>query len=219
MVRVEFHCHTIYSKDSLTQPQNLINTCRRKGIHKVVITDHNTIQGAEIAQQIAPDLVIIGEEIMTTEGELLAFFLSEEIPAGLSPQETLDRLRAQEAFVSVSHPFDHLRAGHWHPEHLRSIVPDLDAIEVFNARCIRSSFNEQAQEFAQEHKLPGTVGSDAHAAFELGQASMLLPDFQNAADLRAVIHQGQPELKISGPWVRLVSRYAVLYKKLFNPTY
>jgi len=32
MLKVEFHCHTIYSKDSLLPPEGLLEACRRKGI-------------------------------------------------------------------------------------------------------------------------------------------------------------------------------------------
>jgi len=66
---VEFHCHTVFSKDSLTSPRKLVETCRRRGIDRVVVTDHNTISGALAAQVIDPELVIVGEEIMTTKGE------------------------------------------------------------------------------------------------------------------------------------------------------
>src|SRR5271157_2003852 len=106
---VEFHCHTVFSKDSLTSPQKLVDTCRRKGIDRVIVTDHNTIEGARAAQLIDPERVIIGEEIMTTRGEILAAFVTKEIPARLSPIETIKRLRDQDAFISVSHPFDEWR--------------------------------------------------------------------------------------------------------------
>ena len=118
MPRMEFHCHTIYSKDSLTPPQRLAEACRRKGIDRVVITDHNTIAGAKIAQAADPERVIVGEEIMTTRGEILAAFVTTEIPALLTPGETIERLREQGAFISVSHPFDAWRKGGWEEEDL-----------------------------------------------------------------------------------------------------
>ena len=65
---LEFHCHTHASKDSLTLPADLIAAARRKGIDRVVVTDHNSIAGAREAQAIDPELIIIGEEIMTTKG-------------------------------------------------------------------------------------------------------------------------------------------------------
>ncbi|MBI3739924.1 MAG: PHP domain-containing protein, partial [Chloroflexi bacterium] len=177
MLRVEFHCHTIFSKDSLTPPQKLVDVSRRKGIDRVIVTDHNTIAGARAAQSLDPERVIVGEEIMTTRGEILAAFLTEEIPALLTPQETIRRLRAQNAFISVSHPFDAWRSGGWKEEDLLEIIPLVDAIEVYNSRCMLPSFNRRAAEFARKHHLAGTVGSDAHAAFELGQSLVLLDPF------------------------------------------
>jgi predicted metal-dependent phosphoesterase TrpH len=211
---VEFHCHTIYSIDSLTRPENLVKTCRRKGIDRVVVTDHNTILGARAAQAIDPELVIVGEEIATTRGEILASFVMEEIPRGLTPQETIRRLKDQGAFISVSHPFDEWRSGHWQVEDLLEIVPDVDAIEVYNSRCVLPRFNREARQFAEKHHLAGTVGSDAHAAFELGQSLMVLEPFDGPEGMRSVIRRGVPRVRRSSAWVRLTSRYAVVYKKL-----
>jgi predicted metal-dependent phosphoesterase TrpH len=211
---VEFHCHTIFSKDSLTRPADLVITCRRKGIDRVVVTDHNTISGARAAQAIDPDLVIVGEEIMTTRGEILAAFVREKIPKGLTPQETIRRLKDQGAFISVSHPFDEWRKGHWREEYLLEILPDVDAIEVYNSRCMLPKFNQKARRFAEKHKLAGTVGSDAHTRFELGRSLLVLESFVGAEGLRRVIHRGIPKVKWSPPWVHLFSRYAVTYKKV-----
>ena len=214
MFRVEFHSHTIYSKDSLTSPEQLVRACRRKGIDRIVVTDHNSIAGARAAQTLDPELVIVGEEIMTTRGEILAAFVTEEIPAGLSPQETIWRLRAQGAFISVSHPFDVYRGGHWDERDLLEIAPDIDAIEVYNSRCWLPLFNRQAKEFAKQYNLAGTVGSDAHAPLELGRAVLLLEHFQGADEMRAAIRNGVPHVRWSPPWFHLLSRYAVLRKQL-----
>jgi predicted metal-dependent phosphoesterase TrpH len=151
---------------------------------------------------------------MTTRGEILAAFVSEEIPAGLTPAETIRLLRGQEAFISVSHPFDAWRSGGWEERDLLEIVPLVDAIEVYNSRCMLPRFNQAARRFAEEHDLAGTVGSDAHAAFELGQSVLLLEPFENADGLRRVIRQGVARVRWSPPWVRLVSRFAYTYKKV-----
>lgn len=214
MLTVEFHCHTVYSPDSLTPLENLLAACRTKGIARLIITDHNTIRGAQAAQKLDPSRVIIGEEIMTTRGELLAAFVQEEIPAGLTPKETIARLRDQNAFISVSHPFDVFRKGHWEWRDLLEILPHVDALETFNARCVRPHFNTQAANLAREYGLPSTVGSDAHTARELGAATLTLPDFHDAASLRAVIYQGQPRVRLLPPWVHFSSRWAKTVKGL-----
>jgi predicted metal-dependent phosphoesterase TrpH len=217
MPRLEFHCHTIYSKDCLVQVEKLIETCKRKGIDRIVITDHNTARGAFVAQQIDPDRVIVGEEILTQRGELLAAFLQEEVPKGLTPMETIKILRDQGAFISVAHPFDRLRSGHWQLNDLLEIAPLVDAIEIFNARSMSPDFNRQAEVFAREHNMLGTVGSDAHAAFELGRAAILLPDFNDAQSLKSALSEAHYETRLSSPFVRFTSRFAVLYKMIFNP--
>lgn len=214
MFRVEFHCHTIFSKDSLTTPKRLVQTCHHKGIDRVVVTDHNSIAGARAAQALDPELVIVGEEIMTTGGELLAAFVTEEIPAGLEPLEAIRRLKEQGAFISVSHPFDVYRSGHWAEADLLEILPLVDAIEVYNSRCWSPEFNLQARQFAEEHSIPGTVGSDAHAALELGRSILELEPFQGPDGLRKVIRLGKPKVRWSPPWFHLLSRYAILLKGL-----
>jgi predicted metal-dependent phosphoesterase TrpH len=196
---VEFHCHTMASKDSLTKPKDLIAAARRRGIDRLIITDHNTIAGAMKGIDLDPELVIVGEEIMTTKGEILAAYVAEEIPAGLSPQEVLKRLRDQGAFISVSHPFDSMRAGGWKESDLLEILPLVDAIEVYNSRCMRKSFNLEAQSFAEKYDIPGTVGSDAHAAFEVGRSLLQLAPFNGPDALRQVIRTGVPVTKWSPP--------------------
>ena len=215
-VRLEFHCHTIYSRDSLTGIENLLATCRKKRIDRLVITDHNTIAGAQLAKRLDPDRVIIGEEIMTGKGELLAAFVSEEIPSGLTPLETIARLRDQGAFISVSHPFDEQRKGHWEIEDLQEITPYVDAIETFNARCMSDQYNRQAQEFARENGLSGTAGSDAHATFEVGRACMILDDFSGPKSLKSALVTARFDARLSSPFVHLVSRYAVWHKRVIS---
>ena len=211
--RVEFHCHTFFSKDSLTKPRDLVRTARRIGLDRMIVTDHNSMGGAFACKSIDPELVILGEEIMTTQGELLASFMTEEIPANLSPMETIQRLRSQGAFISVSHPLDAHRG--WKLDHLMEILPHVDAIETFNSRCMSASYNDAALSFAKEHNLPGTVGSDAHVTRELGRAILELPAFNTSDELRAVIREGHPIVKLSSPAIHFTSRYAVFRKKLF----
>jgi predicted metal-dependent phosphoesterase TrpH len=213
MIKLEFHCHTNASKDSLTLPADLVIAARRKGIDRVVITDHNSIAGARMAQAIDPELIIIGEEIMTTQGEILAAFVQEEIPARLSPQETIRRLKEQGAFISVSHPFDELRKGGWKENDLLEILPFVDAIEVYNSRCMFPRFNRRAKLFARKHNIAGTVGSDAHATFEVGRSLLLLDPFTGPEGLRKVIRKAKIQTKWSPWWFHLTSRYASMKKE------
>jgi predicted metal-dependent phosphoesterase TrpH len=214
MLKLEFHCHTNASKDSLTRPEDLVKAARKKGLDRLVITDHNSIAGAVAAQRLDPELVIVGEEIMTTRGEILAAYVTEEIPAGLTPLETIRILREQGAFISVSHPFDAWRKGGWKEMDLLEIIPHVDAIEIFNSRCMDPRFNQRAMTFAEKHNLPGTVGSDAHAIFEVGKSVVWLDPFQGPDGMREVIRQAKYQMKLSPWWVHFVSTYAKRKKKM-----
>ncbi|HMK09516.1 MAG TPA: PHP-associated domain-containing protein [Anaerolineales bacterium] len=213
MWNVELHCHTYWSKDSLASPRALLAACRRRGIDRLAVTDHNSLGGAREAAALAPDLFIVGEEILTTEGELLGYFLTEEVPPHLSPQETIDRLRRQGAVISVSHPYDLARHG-WREEILRPLLPQLDALEAFNARTYSAKPNAQAAALAAEHGLPGLAGSDAHAPFEIGRGLTQLEPFHDAESFRRSLAAARLVARRSPPWVHLVSRYAVLRKRL-----
>jgi predicted metal-dependent phosphoesterase TrpH len=212
-VKAEFHCHTSYSKDSLMTIRSMISTCQRKGIQKLVITDHNNILGASIAHQLDPGRFIIGEEIMTQQGELLGIFVKYQVPAGLPALKAIELLHSQDAFISISHPFDILRQGHWNPDDLLKIVASIDAIEVFNSRCLNPHFNTLASEFAQRNRLLGTVGSDAHSTGEIGTATLTLPEFYDTPTLRSALSMAQPHVRLSSPIVHFHSRFAKYRKR------
>jgi predicted metal-dependent phosphoesterase TrpH len=211
--KVELHSHTLYSKDCLTSLEVMIQTCERNGIDRIAITDHNTAEGALALEKLAPDLVIVGEEIMTTQGEILAFFVKETIPPGLTPDETIKRLRDQGAVISVSHPYDRLRKGAWEEADLLKIVDRVDAIEVFNARCLYTADNANALAFAQKHNKPGTVGSDAHLPYEVGKATLEMQPFEGPGDFYESLRRANAVTKLSPFWVHFGSSFAKYLRK------
>ncbi len=213
MLKVDFHTHTHYSKDSLTRIDKLIAAARSRGLDRIVVTDHNVLAGALEAWRAAPDLVIPGEEVQTTEGEFLAAYVTIEVPRGLEPLEALKRLRDQGAFISISHPFDPQRSG-WSRATLDLIAPLVDAIETGNARVFVPRYNRQAAAYAEMLDLPGTAGSDAHHQSEVGCMYALLPDFHDAESLRAAIRSAQVHGRSSSPLVHLYSMRARVVKVL-----
>lgn len=215
MWKVDLHSHTRWSLDSVTRFERVIQLCEQRGIQRIAITDHNTADGALAMQKLAPDLVIVGEEIMTTQGELLAYFVKESVPAGLTPQETIKRLRDQGAVISVAHPFDRLRKGAWEESDLLQIVESVDAIEIFNARCAFPEDNTCAKAFAETHQRLGTAGSDGHTPSEYGNGYLLMRPFENDPEdfleaLRDAQHGGQ----LSSWVVHVISKAAKWSKKL-----
>jgi len=214
LIRAEFHCHTVYSPDSLVELGALLKDCDERGIDKIAITDHGSMQGALKAHQMAPERVIVAEEIATFEGEILGYFMTEEIPQGLPAVEVVRHLRGQGAFISLAHPFDPHRSW-WTEKTLDQILPYVDGLEVFNARCLREEYNQAAYEFALEHGKALMAGSDAHTLKELGRATMTMPRFDDAEGLRAAAREATISGELSGLYVHMVSTFARVAKK-FN---
>ena len=215
-ITVETHCHTYYSKDCLMNPRRLIEVCRKRGIDRLCITDHNTCEGAFEMASLAPDLIIPGVEIMTTQGELLVLFVEHEVPHGLNPMDTIERFRAQGAVISVSHPFDYHRSGSWSESDLRLIAPYVDAIEIFNSRSINVWMNKHASLFARELGLLATVGSDAHTYSEVGKSTIYMKAYEDPDEFVTNLNSAFLNTKRSNPLVHLASRWAVLARKISN---
>jgi len=200
MWRVDLHMHTRFSPDSTNEIDALIARAREQGLARIAITDHDTIEGALVAHERAPEFVIVGEEIETaTGGELIAYFVKEAVPRGLPLDETLKRLHAQGAVVSISHPVDRFRGSALGEQLTRSIIDQVDALEAFNARCLAAADNEKAAALAQQYLKAATAGSDAHTLAEVGAAYVVMPPFDmNPAAFRASLANGRPEGRLSG---------------------
>jgi hypothetical protein len=209
MWKADLHSHTIYSKDCLTRTTDYIGRARAVGLHKIAVTEHNRLDGALAAKRLAPDLVIVGEEIMTTHGEIIGYYLTEEVPRGLSPQETIHRLRDQGAVITIPHPLDSLRRSAMRLENVLAVIEAVDALEVRNARCVRDQDNVAAAQLAaQQHKLV-TAGSDAHTLAEIGRCYVELPPFEdNAVSFLAALRQATPCGEVSPFWPHVASSYA-----------
>jgi len=209
MAIVELHAHSSASYDSRLKPADIVRACREKGIDKLALTDHHSIRGALELRALAPELVIIGEEILTTQGELLAYFVEEEVPRGLAPREAIARLRAQGAVINVPHPFDRWRSGAWREVDLVAILPEIDVIEVFNSRIVFKTDNARALAFAQRHGKLCAVGSDAHYQRELGRAVVNMPQVPNTpAELLAGLAHSAFFCRLSSPLIHTFNMLA-----------
>lgn len=213
-MRVDLHVHTCYSRDSLSPLAGIVQACRRRGLDRVAITDHGTIEGALALRQMAPELVIVGQEIKTTAGELIAYYVQEQVPAGLTSDEAIGRLREQGAVVGVSHPLDRLRREAMGRAALLRIVDKIDCLETFNARVLWPRDNQAAAELARERGLPATAGSDAHDVASIGVAWVEMPAFQDRDDFLANLRLGTIGGALSSPLVHLGSTYAKLRRRL-----
>jgi predicted metal-dependent phosphoesterase TrpH len=159
----------------MASPESVVRAAASRGLTHLAITDHDRIDGAiaarEIAWRIVPELtVIIGQEVKTTGGDLIAAFLERPISSGLPPAEAIAEIRAQGGLVGIPHPFDRFRSSLLKDDLLASIAHLVDWVEVHNARIMVGDGNQRAATFAKANGLPGVAVSDAHSAMEIGVA-------------------------------------------------
>jgi len=192
-IHADLHIHTSHSKDCTSPVEAVLTTARDVGLSAIAIADHNVISGALEARERAASLpgapaVIVAEEVMTRQGEVIGLFLEEVIPAGLTFDETLARIKEQGGLVYVPHPFDRL---HRTPSY-RCLVDNLhrlDVIETYNARLTLSSFNLNAERFAAKYNLVGGAGSDAHVLPGIGTAMLAMPCFEGPEEFMAALRE------------------------------
>jgi predicted metal-dependent phosphoesterase TrpH len=170
----DIHTHTrcsgfgrysfLHFPESVTEPAKAVEAARKKKLDVLCITDHNTIQGAIIAKKRAAGIdVVIGEEISSADGEILALFIQEEIKPELGAPETIDLIHDQGGVAVAAHPFSPQCPS------LGKKICDLklDGVEVFNA-CHRDAYtNLMAQTFSPAG-MAWLGSSDAHSINMIG---------------------------------------------------
>ena len=214
MLKGDFHMHTEHSGDCDTPPEVLVRRCRQVGLDCIAVTDHNTIRGALEARELADFTVIVGEEVKSSQGDIIGLFLSEEVPKGLSPLETVRRIKDQGGLVMVPHPFDAVRRGPLTLAALREVLPCVDLIEVLNARTTFQRDLNKCRRLAEETSIPPMAVSDAHTPGELGTAYMELESFEGSAlSFMEAIRGARLAGHRSTPLVHLVTAYVKLKKR------
>ena len=213
-IRADLHNHTHFSPDSIMSPQDLLRRATEAGLDCVAVTDHNTIRGGLSVRELASDVtVIVGEEIRSSDGEILGLFLSRDIPAGLPAGETIARIKDQGGVVGVPHPFDPFR-GTLDEAEMSRLVSEIDFVEALNSRVILGVHNKRALEFARQHDLPVSAASDAHSPRELGRSYVQMPAFTGTSDFLQSLRSGVLVGRLSNPLIHLVSRYATMRHKI-----
>jgi predicted metal-dependent phosphoesterase TrpH len=196
-------------------PERLVARCLKMGLNCIAVTDHNSLEGARAVEQIAPFMVIIGEEIRSVQGEITGLFLKETVPPGLTAVETARRIKEQDGVVSIPHPFDRFRREVIGRDALDEVVPYIDVIEVFNSRNSLDADNRKARAFADEHGLVASAVSDAHIPLELGRTYVEMPEFDGTPEgFLEALSQGSIVANRTSPLVHILTTWTKLKRRL-----
>jgi hypothetical protein len=212
-IKIDLHVHTRHSACALLKPEEIERIAVRRGLNAVAVTDHNRIDGALEVLRLAKTIkVIVAEEIKTSQGEIIGYFLKEQIQPGLAPLETVRQIRKQGGLVSIPHPFDRLRSSRLSLQALQSIIHELDMIEVFNSRDIRTKMDAGIIQKALNKGAVPVVSSDAHLKAEVGRSYMVMDDFKTPEEFLRNIKNAQHITRKSPFWVHIVTKLVRPYR-------
>lgn len=181
MLKLDLHIHSKYSEDATGSPKEIIKSVKKKGLDGIAITDHNTISGGLEALKVAPKdfIVIPGIEISTKDGHLLALNIDENIPKGLSVEDTVEKIVDLGGTPIVPHIFRNMSGIK--EEKLKNIYKNISSIEVFNSCSVNKS-NYKSAKIAKKYNLGGTGGSDSHVPEFCGLGYTVVKDAELKAD-------------------------------------
>jgi hypothetical protein len=194
--RADLHIHSLASDGTAGVEEILDYVERSTDLDVIAITDHERIDAALAARAMARARglrveVLIGEEVSTRGGHLLALFIERPIPPLLPLRETIMRVHEQGGLAIPAHPLVPypLCAS---ARSLRRLMADPDpsvrpdALEVFNPTTLGRPWHPRVVAFAREVGLAEVGNSDAHLPTAVGQSVTTFPG-RTAEELRDAI--------------------------------
>jgi predicted metal-dependent phosphoesterase TrpH len=189
--------HTTAS-DGWPTPHELVDhAARRASLNVIAVTDHDTIEGALRAREYAAKRsrfhVIVGEEVSSRDGHIVALFLERRIRPGMSAAATVDAIHDQAGLAIAVHPFGRTeRPSRNRPVHgvgWLAAELDFDGVEVENATPGFYVFNQLARRLNMGLGSAELGSSDAHILDAVGRAFTEFPGKTPEA-LRSAIESG-----------------------------
>ena len=194
----DLHVHTKYSACSNTEIHDLLTTVSLLKIDGIVITDHNEIKGAKIAQKFAQGYdvkIFLGIEISTLDGQLLAYGIDEKLPLGLRAIDAIKQIHKKGGIVVAPHPFRNVHGSLG--DMVYTLGDTLDGIETANA-IDNKSIKDQARSAALQLNIAITGGSDAHSLKCVGRvATKFETAVESIDDITSAIRKKQCQPYIS----------------------
>ena len=183
-LKIDFHVHTCYSRDSSISLKQIVCFAKKRGLDGVAVTDHNTVTGA-LKLKTREILVVPGIEVSTLEGHLLGINITTQIPAKLGIEETIHRIHDAGGIAVAPHPTAFYKSPP--SKNIRSY----DAVEVMNASSVPFSvLTYFGKMFAEGLGLPQTGGSDSHYAPEIGSAYTVVETNSDVDEVVEAVKRG-----------------------------
>ncbi|ADZ08321.1 PHP domain protein [Methanobacterium lacus] len=182
------HIHSTYSSDSTASPRDIIKRAKKIGLDAIAVADHNTIKGSLVTIEEAKDfedfVVVPAVEVSSSKGHIVALGIKEDVEKGLSPEDTVEKIRSLGGIAVAAHPFVSYRDGLC--DSVKEL--DIDAIETLNSRYIFGYSNWKAKNLAERRNLPEIGSSDAHFIGAIGSCvTEFEADFSYESIIEAIL--------------------------------
>lgn len=222
--KADLHIHSNFS-DAYPSIEEILDYVEENtNLQVIAITDHDTIDGALYAKELAKKKkyrfdIVIGEEVSSKEGHILALFIHERIKPKQSAHETIKQIHEQGGLAIPAHPFYHSRMNNrktiWADGvgamTLLKEKDNIDGIETINATPTFAQENLRAKYINRAILLKAETGSsDAHILEAIGKGYTLF-EGKTAEDLRESI-EGHLTQAMNDHWDLMgLFRYAYFF--------
>lgn len=191
MIKIDLHTHSEASPDGGIKLEQYIEALEDGLLDYVAVTDHDSIALAVHLNKQFPDKVIVGEEIMSTDGELIGLFLTSKIEPGQTALKTALAIKAQKGLVYIPHPFETVRHG-LQANVLDEIAMHIDIIEVHNGRALLQNHGPKVATWAKLNRAMVAASSDAHGVKGLGTTYTIIQKAPTSKNLVELLSVGRP---------------------------
>ncbi len=192
--KIDLHSHSIISYDGGLTAKQYTKLLDLGILDCIAITDHDETSFARIMHDQLGGKIIVGEEIMTTDGEIIGLFLQKTIPKGMSAIETVEAIHEQDGIVYIPHLFETLRKG-LKLQTLEIIKEFIDIIEVFNGRSRFREKSQEAQSFADSVQIATASSSDAHCYKGAGTSFSIVKEIPERNSMIRLLKSGELQKK------------------------
>ncbi len=185
----DLHCHTKESIDSPAKLKDIVQVAKKRGLSGFAVTDHDKRYKGPICVDTI-DIIPGAEITLRGGGHLLAYFITQDIPSGLTLKEAVSAIKKQGGFAVLAHP---LRKEHGHlknksgkeKKEILSLVDGLEAGNASDSDDVREATLDLKGNFFL------TAGSDAHMAGQIGFAAVKASEKINKDNFGSVLSQSE----------------------------
>lgn len=186
MIKVDFHTHSISSPDGGITPDEYSKVLSSKKLDCIAITDHDSIDLALHMHQKLGDKIIVGQEVTTSQGEIIGLFIKELISPKTDIKIAITEIKAQGGLVYIPHPFETVRKGIT-KETLNSIRNEVDIVEAHNGRAFFQNKGPEAVVWARLNNKVIASSSDAHGYKGIGSSYTEIKEMPNPKNLKNLL--------------------------------